>query len=104
MNAWLAPPVTLPAARTRKRLSWPTSVAGLCHDGQKTLPPKYLYDELGSMLFGAITRLPEYGVWRAERRLLEAHAETIATASAADLVVDVGSGSAEKTRPLLEAP
>jgi len=102
MNAWLARPLrSFPRAPASGFLA--DVVAGLCHDGQKTLPPKYLYDELGSMLFGAITRLPEYGVWRAERRLLEAHAETIATASAADLVVELGSGSAEKTRTLLEA-
>jgi dimethylhistidine N-methyltransferase len=102
MNAWLARPArSLPRSPATGFLA--DVVAGLCHDGQKTLPPKYLYDELGSMLFDAITRLPEYGVWRAERRLLEAHAETIATASAADLVVELGSGSAEKTRTLLEA-
>ncbi|MET0229526.1 MAG: L-histidine N(alpha)-methyltransferase, partial [Rhodanobacteraceae bacterium] len=102
MNAWLARPLrSVPHAPASGFLA--DVVAGFCHDGQKTLPPKYLYDELGSMLFGAITRLPEYGVWRAERRLLEAHAETIATASAADLVVELGSGSAEKTRTVLEA-
>lgn len=78
-------------------------LSGLCHGGQKSLSPKYLYDELGSLLFEAITRLPEYGVWRAERRLLVAHAETIATASAAGIVVELGSGSAEKTRCILEA-
>jgi dimethylhistidine N-methyltransferase len=102
MNAWLAHPFR-PIPRTPSKGFLADVVAGLCHDGQKTLPPKYLYDELGSMLFAAITRLPEYGVWRAERRLLEAHAETIATASAADFVVELGSGSAEKTRTLLEA-
>ena len=76
--------------------------AGLCRDGQKSLPPKYLYDELGSFLFDAITRLPEYGVWRAERRILAAHAAEIAAACPAGLVVELGSGSAEKTRSLLE--
>jgi len=102
MNAWLARPLrSLPRAPATGFLA--DAIAGLCHDAQKSLPPKYLYDELGSMLFDAITRLPEYGVWRAERRLLEAHAETIATASAADLVVELGSGSAEKTRTVLEA-
>jgi dimethylhistidine N-methyltransferase len=77
--------------------------AGLCRRGRKSLPPKYLYDELGSLLFDAITRLPEYGVWRAERRLLETHAATIAACCKAGLVVELGSGSAEKTRPVLEA-
>jgi dimethylhistidine N-methyltransferase len=77
--------------------------AGLCRAGQKSLPPKYLYDELGSLLFEAITRLHEYGVWRAERRLLEAHAATIAASSSSGLVVELGSGSAQKTRPVLES-
>lgn len=102
MNAWLARPLRN-VPRTPASGFLADVVAGLCHQGQKWLPPKYLYDELGSMLFDAITRLPEYGVWRAERRLLEAHAETVATASAADLVVELGSGSAEKTRAVLEA-
>ena len=75
---------------------------GLAGGGQKTLPPKWLYDELGSFLFDAITRLPEYGVWRAERRLLETHAGAIADACSAGLVVELGSGSAEKTRALLD--
>ncbi|HSS06355.1 MAG TPA: L-histidine N(alpha)-methyltransferase, partial [Rhodanobacteraceae bacterium] len=101
MSAWIARPVAPTISGTPGFLA--DVLAGLCHDGQKSLPPKYFYDELGSLLFDAITRLPEYGVWRAERRLLEAHAETIATASAAGLVVELGSGSAEKTRCILEA-
>ena len=103
MNMWLKSslPQTAPARKTGSLLA--DVCAGLCRDGQKTLPPKYLYDELGSMLFDAITRLPEYGVWRAERRLLEAHAETIAGTSKAGFVVELGSGSAEKTRSVLEA-
>jgi len=101
MSAWIARPAAPTITGTPGFLA--DVLAGLCHDGQKSLPPKYFYDELGSLLFDAITRLPEYGVWRAERRLLEAHAETIATASAAGLVVELGSGSAEKTRFILEA-
>ena len=77
--------------------------AGLRRVGQKTIPPKYLYDDLGSLLFDAITRLPEYGVWRAELQLLEANADAIATSAAPTLVVELGSGSAEKTRPVLRA-
>jgi dimethylhistidine N-methyltransferase len=76
---------------------------GLCRPGQKTLAPKYLYDDLGTMLFEAITSLPEYGVWRAECRLLEAHATEIAERCGAGMVVELGSGSANKTRGLLEA-
>jgi L-histidine Nalpha-methyltransferase len=76
---------------------------GLCRDGQKSLSPKYLYDELGSLLFDAITRLPEYAVYRGEKRLLDAHAHDIAAQCPARLVVELGSGSAEKTRPVLQA-
>ncbi|MEP6510651.1 MAG: L-histidine N(alpha)-methyltransferase [Dokdonella sp.] len=77
--------------------------AGLCHSGQKTLPPKYFYDDLGSALFDAITCLPEYGITRAERRLLENHAVEIAQRAPAPLVIELGSGSAAKTRCVLEA-
>jgi L-histidine Nalpha-methyltransferase len=76
---------------------------GLQRAGQKTLPPKWLYDDLGTMLFDAITALPEYGVWRAERRLLHARAGEIAERCSAGLVIELGSGSASKTRDLLEA-
>lgn len=110
MNTWLArslTPVPVPAiqpAPLPKPSGFISDVcAGLCRGGQKSLPPKYLYDELGSILFDAITRLPEYNVWRAERALLDAHAHEIAAISRAKLVVELGSGSAEKTRPVLEA-
>ena len=108
MNTWLARSLTPVPSPTPAALAKPSAFvsdvcAGLCRGGQKSLPPKYLYDELGSILFDAITRLPEYGVWRAERRLLNAHAHEIAAISRANLVVELGSGSAEKTRPVLEA-
>ena len=77
--------------------------AGLCDKGQKTLPPKYFYDDLGSALFDAITCLPEYGITRAEQRLLERHANEIAQRAPAPLVIELGSGSAAKTRCVLEA-
>ena len=77
--------------------------AGLCRAGQKALPPKYFYDDLGSILFDAITRLPEYGITRAEQRLLEAHADEIAQCAQATLAIELGSGSAAKTRCVLEA-
>ncbi|MBS0319318.1 MAG: L-histidine N(alpha)-methyltransferase [Proteobacteria bacterium] len=77
--------------------------AGLTAAGQKRLAPKYLYDALGSALFDAITQLPEYGLWRAERRLLERHAAEMATRAAATHVIELGSGSASKTTLLLTA-
>ncbi|HEY3729852.1 MAG TPA: L-histidine N(alpha)-methyltransferase [Steroidobacteraceae bacterium] len=75
--------------------------AGLGHDGQKTLSPKYLYDTLGSALFEAITQLPEYGLWRAEGDLLYAHAEDIARSTEAANLIELGSGSANKTAHLV---
>lgn len=76
--------------------------AGLLRDGQKVLPPKYLYDTLGSLLFETITQLPEYGVWRAERRLLKDNAATVAACADARTVIELGSGSANKTLLLLQ--
>jgi L-histidine Nalpha-methyltransferase len=77
--------------------------SGLTAKGQKKLPPKYLYDALGSALFEAITQLPEYGLWRAERRLLQEHATEISAAAAAASVIELGSGSAKKTAYLLQS-
>ncbi|MFJ9637759.1 L-histidine N(alpha)-methyltransferase [Streptomyces sp. NPDC101178] len=69
----------------------------------KTLPPKWFYDARGSELFEDITRLPEYYPTRAEREILEERAEEIAAASGARTVIELGSGSSEKTRHLLNA-
>lgn len=69
----------------------------------KELAPKYFYDERGSELFDRITRLPEYYLTRAERAILEARADEIAAVSAADTLVELGSGTAEKTRLLIDA-
>jgi len=77
--------------------------AGLTRAGQKTLPSSYLYDELGSALFEAITCLPEYGLTRADARILRAHAGEIVSSMPAGLVVaELGSGTGVKTRPILE--
>ena len=69
----------------------------------RTLPPKWLYDDAGSRMFDEITRLPEYYPFTAERSILEQHAAEIATASAATTLVELGSGTSEKTRLLLDA-
>lgn len=69
----------------------------------KTLPPKWFYDARGSQLFAAITELPEYYLTARERGLLQTHALDIAVRSGADTLVELGSGSSEKTRLLLEA-
>ncbi len=71
---------------------------------QKELPSKYLYDEVGSALFEVICALPEYGLFRAEARLLRRHAADIVAELASPVVVaELGSGSGKKTRYLLEA-
>lgn len=69
----------------------------------KSLPPKWFYDSTGSDLFDQITRLPEYYPTRAEAHILSAHANEIADASGADTLVELGSGTSEKTRMLLDA-
>ncbi|WP_326654059.1 MULTISPECIES: L-histidine N(alpha)-methyltransferase [unclassified Streptomyces] len=68
----------------------------------KTLPPKWFYDARGSELFEEITRLPEYYPTRAEREILAARASEIAAVSGARTLVELGSGSSEKTRHLLD--
>ena len=69
----------------------------------KTLPPKWFYDARGSQLFDDITRLDEYYPTRRERAVLEAHAADIAAVSGADTLVELGCGTSEKTRLLLDA-
>ncbi|MDT0399632.1 MULTISPECIES: L-histidine N(alpha)-methyltransferase [Streptomyces] len=69
----------------------------------KTLPPKWFYDARGSELFEEITALPEYYPTRAEREILRARSEEIADASGARTLVELGSGSSEKTRHLIDA-
>ncbi|MGW8889286.1 L-histidine N(alpha)-methyltransferase [Streptomyces sp. NPDC055749] len=69
----------------------------------KTLPPKWFYDALGSELFEEITRLPEYYPTRAEREILVDRASQIAEASGARTLIELGSGSSDKTRHLLDA-
>ncbi len=69
----------------------------------KELPPKYFYDERGSQLFEQITELPEYYPTRAERAILDSRAVEIASTAGATTLVELGSGSAAKTRHLLDA-
>ncbi|MEU3478294.1 L-histidine N(alpha)-methyltransferase [Streptomyces sp. NPDC033754] len=69
----------------------------------KALPPKWFYDARGSELFEEITRLPEYYPTRAEREILIARAPEIAAATGARTLVELGSGSSEKTRFLIDA-
>src|ERR1700723_406543 len=78
--------------------------AGLTKPGQKELLSKYLYDDVGSALFEVISHLPEYGLTRADERLLQRHAgEIVARLDAPVAVAELGSGSGKKTRWILEA-
>lgn len=77
---------------------------GLTKPGQKELLSKYLYDDVGSALFEVISHLPEYGLTRADERLLRRHSWDIVERLAAPVAVaELGSGSGRKTRHLLEA-
>jgi L-histidine N-alpha-methyltransferase len=69
----------------------------------KTLPPKWFYDAVGSDLFDQITRLPEYYPTRTEAQILRERSAEIASAAGADTLVELGSGTSEKTRMLLDA-
>jgi L-histidine Nalpha-methyltransferase len=77
---------------------------GLTRPGQKELPSKFLYDQLGSALFDVICLLPEYGLTRAEERILARHAGDIVKHLPRSVAVaELGSGTGKKTRLLLEA-
>jgi L-histidine N-alpha-methyltransferase len=69
----------------------------------KELPPKYFYDERGSQLFERITELPEYYPTRAERAILDARAAEIVEVAGTSTLIELGSGSAAKTRCLFDA-
>jgi len=78
--------------------------AGLIREPQKELPSKYLYDEVGSALFEVICHLPEYGLTRADERLLRRYADDIVDRVPRPVAVaELGSGSGKKTRWILEA-
>ncbi|HUS04704.1 MAG TPA: L-histidine N(alpha)-methyltransferase [Bryobacteraceae bacterium] len=77
---------------------------GLETAGQKTIPSTYLYDGIGSALFEAITLLPEYGLTRADERLLQTHAHAVKESMPPPaFIVELGSGSGRKTRHILRA-
>src|ERR1700691_4490948 len=78
--------------------------AGLTKAVQKELPSKYLYDAVGSKLFEVIAELPEYGLTRADERLLRGYALEIVRRIPGDVILcELGSGSGRKTRWILEA-
>jgi dimethylhistidine N-methyltransferase len=78
--------------------------AGLTRASQKTLPCRYFYDDVGSALFEAITCLPEYGLTRADARILQTHAADLVDLLPPNIItVELGSGTGAKTRPILDA-
>lgn len=94
----------VPAATVNATYDFACEVrAGLTGPGQKTLPSKYLYDDVGSALFEVISRLPEYGLTRADERLLRRYASSIVELLPKPVAVaELGSGSGKKTRWILE--
>lgn len=69
----------------------------------RRLSPQWLYDDRGSELFERITRLPEYYPTEAEREILGSRADLIAARTAADTLIELGAGTSDKTRTLLDA-
>jgi L-histidine N-alpha-methyltransferase len=69
----------------------------------KSIPPVYFYDDRGSRLFDEITRLPEYYPTRSERSILDAYAKDIAEQSGADTLIELGAGTCDKSRIILDA-
>ncbi|HEU5083963.1 MAG TPA: L-histidine N(alpha)-methyltransferase [Acidimicrobiales bacterium] len=86
---------------------WDAAMVEECRRGltatPKVLSPVWFYDARGSQLFDEITRLPEYYPTRAERSLLAEHAAAMVSAAGADTLVELGSGTSDKTRHLLDA-
>jgi L-histidine N-alpha-methyltransferase len=94
--------VVLSSAEERKAALRDEARLGLTST-PKELQPKWFYDERGSELFDAITRLPEYYLTRAERSVLERHAGEVAAMIGATTLIELGSGTSDKTRILLDA-
>lgn len=77
--------------------------AGLLDAEQPHTPPVWFYDDAGSQLFCDIMRVPEYYPARAEAEILRAHCDEIARLTSTSVLIDLGSGSSEKTRLLIAA-
>lgn len=96
-------PRTLTVAPRRANPRMLAEIAAGLSAPQKELPPKYFYDHRGSVLFEEITRLPEYYLTRAERALLRSWMPRLVPALASRTLVELGAGSAEKSRIILDA-
>jgi L-histidine N-alpha-methyltransferase len=102
-SIFLGTPSQQALAAARRRLAILDDIRESLSRAPRELSPKYFYDARGSRLFESITRLPEYYLTRAEREILVAHAADIAAATHARSLVELGAGSAAKTRILLDA-
>ena len=96
-------PVTVHLPPDAMQRSLRAEVAAGLASRPKELSPKWLYDDRGCELFDQITRLPEYYPTRAERAILAEHATEIVERSGADTLIELGSGTSDKTRLLLDA-
>lgn len=96
-------PRTLTVAPRRANPRMLAEIAAGLSAPQKELPPKYFYDHRGSVLFEEITRLPEYYLTRAERALLRSWMPRLVPALGSRTLVELGAGSAEKSRIILDA-
>ena len=98
------PPAVDRADRGKAAAQFAADVQYYLTQDPRQLPSRYLYDALGSALFDAICRLPWYGITRAERRLLERHGgEVFRRVPKVSTIVELGSGSGEKLRVLIDA-
>lgn len=92
-----------PALSGLSQFAWDVA-EGLATVPQKKIAPRYFYDDLGTALFDAITLLPEYGLTRADERLLESNASEIASAAQhVHVVAELGSGNGSKAKYILQA-
>ena len=103
MDTVIPPTIDLHLAPGDLRAAMETDVRAGLQATPKSLPPVYFYDDRGSRLFDEITRLPEYYPTRAERAILEAHAKDMVESAGADVLVELGAGTCDKSRVLLDA-
>ncbi|MGD0880846.1 MAG: L-histidine N(alpha)-methyltransferase [Acidimicrobiales bacterium] len=103
MDTVIPPTIEVHLAPGDLRAAMEADVRSGLTSSPKQLPPVYFYDDRGSRLFDDITRLPEYYPTRAERSILEAHAKDMIESAGADVLVELGAGTCDKSRVLLDA-
>jgi L-histidine N-alpha-methyltransferase len=103
MDTVIPPTIEVHLAPGDLRAAMEADVRSGLTSSPKQLPPVYFYDDRGSRLFDQITRLPEYYPTRAERAILETHAKDMIESAGADVLVELGAGTCDKSRVLLDA-